>query len=555
RLDLEDSAKTVLKEAVDAEDSSISVIPQATAIELLRQSALRVTDLGLRYRRGELPVHFFMQSLNSDVVRTHRDVPLANEGTDASKWTTVFIRHGSRGAEPSGDFPNGAPIFDCTTLILCDTLGVLDDLVDHFGKILAPSSVLQIVAAAAERRTVQQPRRLRIMQSILNLLKEGRLHLGAFSKDNPYEIAAEQGAVVLDFLPARDHQQGNIIEASELTRTLGVSLKNIVERLASLGAIDDIKRDQALDALGSIKNSTWHGMQLEPGMKVFAKYNTIEELLDAGVLEVAMGVFQIFIDPEWREQSERDLKTWSNSSDTANYLANTLLERLRLMREDGLLEIVQTTQIDNAQLEAESLLTVMSCDLKQDAFVLCDDRFANASATREDGHRIVSLFDLLAHLKISGSLNADLYYATLTKARSFGLFYLPLSSEEILRYLARTYVLDGALVETRELLILRRYLARAIIDKEALAPPSPMGAASISQINYVSSVANVIREVVARLLLIDGTTDAVTKADWVLQNLAFEGLPGYGLSSFFENATPGFVDVEVAYHLTRLLQP
>ena len=88
---------------------------------------------------------------------------------------------------------------------------------------------------------------------------------------------------------------------------------------------------------------------------------------------------------------------------------------------------------------------------------------------------IIGINEVLKGLVSSGSISDSEYYNTITKLRATNVRFIPVEKEEILYYLSQARVVEnGSLIETRELRILRRYIAACLSEKNILQfPPMP----------------------------------------------------------------------------------
>ncbi len=556
-LGLEDKLQGTMQRAPEQLAlGGIHVLSQVDAIHVIRESSRRATDLGKRYVRGEIPIHFLYEPTNTDVVRSHREFVLENADTAATAWTPIYIRHGSRQWLPRPTLPSGIPLVDCTSLILADTLGVLSNLVEFFPHIAVPQNLPRIIAAAAERRSRLQPRRIKSIETILHGIEQSELSIAP--SGDIYDIATRESAFIIDFLPPRDQETGEVIPGSIRQQENGITLVCVTNSLLKTGAIDAETHAAVVRRMGSLLNVKWPNDDrvLTPGSELIARENTIEVLEEAGILAVTASVYKLLVDPRWLDRVKRELGDRDEQDKLRAYLLDGLLERVNLWLREGRLRPMPLHGGNEGETspEAASLFCLTQAALSENDFIVCDDRFATAATSREDGRRILTLFELLDAMREIGRLNAETYYEALLVARRGGLFYLPLTAEEILRHLARASSENGVVRETAALRTLRRYVARAVYDREALAPENAQGPALVRQVPFTFSVVNAVREAIARLLLVDGSADAVAKADWLAQNVTIDGLPGFGLSSFLHGSGDSevAVDVELAAHLTRL---
>ena len=155
--------------------------------------------------------------------------------------------------------------------------------------------------------------------------------------------------------------------------------------------------------------------------------------------------------------------------------------------------------------------------------VICvDDRFTNGFAHR-DGAPVVSLMELLEVLRINNKINQSKLFEIYLKLRMANTRFIPLTSKEIFFHLEQARIVDGQLVETLELSVLRRYLASCLLDSNRLQrPPMPSNVSnSQGELAFILGTLRAVREAIIKCWR-DASTDSNAskiRANWLLENL------------------------------------
>jgi hypothetical protein len=139
---------------------------------------------------------------------------------------------------------------------------------------------------------------------------------------------------------------------------------------------------------------------------------------------------------------------------------------------------------------------------------------------------IVGVNEILKWLVGAGVLAAADYHDGLLRLRAADVRFLPLEADEILHHLRQAAVEDGAVVETRALVILRRSAARSVLQARDLqCPPLPDGAPNPQgEVAYVVGYVRAVGEAIAEAWRNTPEAIAQARAEWLLDNLFVDDL-------------------------------
>jgi hypothetical protein len=169
-----------------------------------------------------------------------------------------------------------------------------------------------------------------------------------------------------------------------------------------------------------------------------------------------------------------------------------------------------------------TLTTLLYFSPQEGDVIWVDDRWVNSHAHR-DGVPIIAVSEVLRALLQRCPLQESEYFAALLKLRAANIRYIPLEVEEILYHLQQAQVTEGAVVETTELSILRRYIASCLLDETRLQrPPMPQG--SPNPEGEIAFILGTMRATAEAMIACWSNEKGYGDhgrpyADWILENL------------------------------------
>jgi hypothetical protein len=126
-------------------------------------------------------------------------------------------------------------------------------------------------------------------------------------------------------------------------------------------------------------------------------------------------------------------------------------------------------------------------------------------------------------LRHRGNIDENEYYKALLTLRASNFRYIPIDKDEICHHLRQAQLVEGVLVETEELSVIRRYIAACLLDGSRLQRP-PMLEGAQNPYGEIAFVLGTVRAITDAIIA--SWTDeqcenglARARADWILNNL------------------------------------
>jgi len=115
-------------------------------------------------------------------------------------------------------------------------------------------------------------------------------------------------------------------------------------------------------------------------------------------------------------------------------------------------------------MQIRGLLEFLRCQPDSNAVFCCDDRFVTGYP-RFGTAPVVGIFEILRALRDARALLDIDYFEKLIHLRNANAMFLPIEADEVLFHLKRAPIVDGRVVETHPLSVLRRYVARVALQE------------------------------------------------------------------------------------------
>lgn len=441
------------------------------------------------YRRAEVPVHVWM-----DV----EDHPLGfywyvrfetnRNATTWSKKLPIYARHGSRGAA-SGALPleTKGILLDYTGLLLCHKLGLFPILEQAFERIILAPCTLSLIQTESLKTARFPMSRQTISQAVKTVLDSGRIRiltdaphdetLRAFQVDYLgrrdallfYYAKQEKGFVLVQHLAKEAIGQ---LELNEELSRVRVFPHEVLTAMCEVGAIS--KQELASIAVAchgqSCREDLVQLLTKKPFLvldietaEFFARHEWLEGLTHA---------FQIGIPKHETDHITHSLDEFRLRQEASEWLSDLngyLSERLnqRYFFPSTTLSDPRTGDRGQCARVLEELIYSARVEPYP---VWSDDRMINRHAHAEK-QPIVTIESVLEFVTKKGLLSTEEYYGYLIRLMQLNVLYLPIPSNLVVKYLRRAGIsVDGALRETYELKVIRRYAASVFSHGTALQP-------------------------------------------------------------------------------------
>lgn len=527
--------------------------------DLMSERRETVQTLNASYRQGAMPIHALADDQNFPVIQSHVVIAQANEQVVPAAWTPIFIRHATRGTiDGSVLAATDVLALELTTLLLLHSFGFSEVVEDRWPTIIVSRNLGALAREAVRSFQSGQPTHDAAAARVVAYLDAGRAgayevpaDLGRLEQALwPYEEAERRDARVVDWGVFLDPTSGEpVVPVPTVVGTRGIDVWKLVEALRDAGELTVAQAQTALTSLGPNRPVGDSTVPTIRGAPVLLSQNVTEWLEEVGALRALFSCASVVeLDTTQALRLRRgvqDAEQRRMSAETADAFARHCAERLA----DGGYRSGATLpgyEFDgHARVQARELFEFLGADVGATGALAVDDRFATQWPDR-GGAPIVGFVELLDALRRDGSINDERYFAALIILRSQALFFVVVTSEEIVRHVRSAHVLDGALVETAELRILRRYLAYALA---ILHRDDDVAARSVEENSFAAASSSNIRAALAILFEApDAETDV--RAQWVLRNLWFDDVSAY---SGLPAAMPGLRADAVADMAAALL--
>ncbi|TKS64751.1 MAG: hypothetical protein EWM73_00190 [Nitrospira sp.] len=441
------------------------------------------------YRKAEAPVHVLMDIDHHPLgfewyvrFRTNR------KATTWNKKLPIYARHGSRGFEVGAvPLETKGILLDYTSLLLCHELGLFPILEQAFEWIILAPSTLSLIQTESLKAARFQVSRQTISQAVKIVLDSGVMRiltqvphdeaLRAFQVEQLgrtdallfYYAKQEKGLVLVHHLTKEAIGQLELNE--ELSRDR-VFPYEVLTAMCEVGALSK-------QELASISVAC-HGQP--------CREDRVQLLMKKPFLVLDIGTAEFFAHHEWLEGLTRAFQIGIPKHET-DHIAHTLEEfRLRQEASEWLNDLNRYLSERLNQryfFPSAPLPDPRTGDRGQCARVLeeliyatrvepypfwSDDRSVNRHAHVEK-QPIITIDAVLAFMNKKGLLSTEQYYDHLIRLMQLNVLYLPIPSDLVVQYLRRAGTsAEGALEETYELKIIRRYAAYVFSHGTALQP-------------------------------------------------------------------------------------
>jgi len=492
------------------------------------------------YRRAEVPVHVLMDVEHHPLgfdwyvrFRTNRK---------AVTWNTkvpIYVRHGSRGSQ-AGSVPleTKAILLDYTSLLLCHELSLFKILEQAFERIILAPSTLSLIQTESLKAAHFQVSRLSISQAVKTVLDSGQIRILADSPHdevlNAFHLEQLGRTDALLFYYAK-HGNGFVVAQHltkeafpqfELNEELGRSRVFPHEVLTAMCKIGALSKQE----LASIAVACNSQPCREDRVQLLAKkpflvldIETAEFFARNEWLEGLTHAFQIGIPQHETDHITHVLEEFrlrQEASEWLNKLNGYLSERLnqRFFFPSMTLPVPRTGDKGQCARVLEELIHSIGTEPYP---LWSDDRMFNRYAHAEQ-QPIVTIDAVLEFVTRKGLLSTEQYYDYLIQLMQLNLLYLPIPVGLVVHYLRCAGIsADGALGETYELKVIRRYTAYVFSHGTALHPLPIEEGKPTEAATYFYSFRETCREAIIDLW----TDEVLTKqhkevaSKWIVERL------------------------------------
>jgi len=539
---------------------------QMVKIEGLKLMVKRQHDEGMKldeiYRNGSVPIQLIAERLRLPFADLYHGRLRKNESApDPRRQFFLLARHGGRTLIQK--FPDIVPKWnlnlDVTAFLLAAHIDILDLVEKVFKPLRIPADLIPALIAMRGRVTHHQPSRIRDFQQIIDLADRG--FLVAVASDLPlnyentrlieemgedwvgfFEKAREEGGYLVDFLPLRKKDlTGSPSALPEDADRYLVNCRAVVEALRREGPLSAEEYVAALDALGNNGKEDPSGTVPREGSVLFCRGNIPEVLAGATLLHIVCHRFKPCIERSELDRARAELKEHDERRTLSDW-ASDLIDRIRKGIDSGAYEIIPSLideEVRSDKTPAEGpeykcLLTLLRFQAREGDVLWMDDRSLN-SYLRRDSVPIIAINEVLKSLVSAGVLDKTDYYNKISRLRASNVRFIPVQKDEILHYLGQAKVENNSVIETGELIILRRYVAACLLNRNVLQhPPMPEGAPNNNgEIAFIVGLGRAIMDALVELWAeSDNENIRESRAEWILSNLYIDHLGLFNTAGF-----------------------
>jgi tetratricopeptide (TPR) repeat protein len=491
-----------LAELVSEESGLVEQVSREEVANRLEQVRGAAAETWRLYELGQIPVHLLVDRFRLNLAGMF----LRDGGAISSPLVVphVFIRYGARVTPGHPDLSTATRLnLDITTILLIHRFQLWEALVKAFAGTRIPRNAIPLLEEMLRWSAEAQPSWQRAQRHVAELAREG--------------------LVTSDISGADCHVQSNA-EAGESPH---INLRSVADELRSRGKLTEVEYELALAGLGAAGTEPVTGHLPATGHVHCAGSSPIGLAL-AGLLRPLAELFTVVVEPQ--------LLAWLESSAIADHehkgiseWVKSLIEELgKRLQGESLYQIPESV----SATPTEGLAFACLGDLVQfpatPEDVLCiDDRFLNASTTRQGGVSIVGFCDVLKVLVDQRLISQGRAWGIAHELRAAGFWFIPVRAAEITHHVCATGIREGAVVETPELRVLRQYLAACAARTDLLRRGNPALQGDLGEIAFLTASRHAAAEAIARVWGSQQQTAAARNARcrWIIDALYID-LPG-----------------------------
>ena len=455
-------------------------------LELKPEWESRESETWTMLGRGEIPLFLAAQSLHKSLIDLMLFPAMANLKEEDPRRRGVIPAYSGRRQPARLDPADTMASMDATTLVTLSFLDLLDKALNAFKTIWIPHSTLAWLFEEKQKATFHQPSRIKDAHRIQYLLATDTLGIFVPSTVPDSDLADQVGDELALFIAEaervrEDDDTKRIVvrsspvyrlsslmeEEADLTDHAPVlsSCVSVVDKLRQRGQITVEEEKRARSYLQLIEKPWPNQPEIADGAVLYLDNLAITYFLHLGILEKlkAAGLRPIASPREVSEASA--LIAYENISDEVKEAIERIRKAVSSRIESGEIKVGRCSRDSGVEEQPISehptlgaIEQTSNCDV-----VLSDDRFLNQHAHLADGSSQTAIFstvELLEALATVGAISIDDLFERRTLLRRAGYVFVPVSNEELTRYLNTSGIKNNEVVETAELKAIRENLLR-----------------------------------------------------------------------------------------------
>jgi hypothetical protein len=524
----------------DKPGSPIRAFPISEVKKILRKGFQSRQKIAKAYEDCQIPVHILVGHLNctlSDLL--HLNPKKARKAEDCYTQPYLLARHAARELVRKPRIEAGTLFADITSIILAAEIQILDQIETAFAPILISAHLPESLNAQIHKTSPHQPLSEEHRQAVIKLVENrsisecpasiepGNATLASQMGDEWAALVAraekEKGGMCCFSVPL-DHQAVPFAVEDSLAQWL-FSSGDLVRVLLSHNLISDHEAATAKDRLGVENRALHKGDELKAGSLLILSGGLAQLLAKAEILKPLTSFFKVTMPSSDLVQIREESEDHQRKLAEVSWLRG-LADRIQRGIQKGIYKTrADANHADKGKMapktpEEHALFELLACDKGGAKIAWCDDRYVNRFE-RIGAIPNYGISEVLQALRDHGFTD-DQYFQALLTLRSSNVRFLPITSEEIRYHVLRAPITGGRLLETPELLLLKRYFATCCIDKGRLRPPVVINGKVVQgEFIWVMNGLRAIIEVTARLWAQDDLPEAERelKSRWLLHRM------------------------------------
>lgn len=539
--------KLVAEIAKDPNDTAVRMGSINQVIDLQQVNRENSREQFRLYSKGLVSLHSIASKLSASVSALVFENKEKSDQLGLSNLTPIYIRHGAT-VSPDEDLVSifdRELILDTSAILIADAIGALQIIVNRHRSKLLPPSIHAVLKGEIDSFPSVQASRIESGKKILEYVWCGRIeHFPNFDRSQVLTSRFEKWmgrdwvallnhcvqtkAFLVDYLPlTRNDGSTKIIkQIRKQVREVVVDPRGIIDSLYQSGRISDSRHLAALSKLGP-DNKPGRAENLPPlGSTLYCVFNTIEVLQNTGLFGLIISEFRLRLDPSFFEEIKAILRgEWQGLAhrDWLLELQHGLVVRDQSEANYSYLTLSKERKRDLLSSPLISLEDALTAEGDNDTVCWIDDRFVHSFRSIE-GKLVVTTYEMLRSLYLCKDISPQEYFGFLHKLRRMNCKYIPLDPEELFFHVSQAKAGDRHLLETEEMVTLRRYYNSCLASWNNLQlSPLPENCPNQhGELYFLHEYNRSISSTIAKIWLACSESDfqhSTQKANWVFDAL------------------------------------
>ncbi|WP_369162425.1 hypothetical protein [Candidatus Thiodiazotropha sp. LNASS1] len=500
-------------------------------IEMVQSAPARQQKKVDFYNLCQAPIHLVSELENiSLAVLYHSSLNVAEEIGNPATTKPLFIRHGGRQVfEKYPASPTEWNIcMDITSLLLCQHLGILDHIEATFSPISIPFETSQFLHHMKNDISQGQPDRI---EAVTEIIKE--IDKGTFTVIDEKEFADKISKI--DKLGARYLTWSNISnDDNKVSLECRINCSFVARDLEQKGRISQATLNDAINRLGGEGVFDTGKDNLHAGENIYCDDGLLVEIAISGLLSSFVDTYNIIVTNFFIEDCKQTLLGHKNRQELSSWIGE-LRSNISEKIENGIYSVLPANNSteDQELIATGSFQTVILHSLlkipnEKRYMIWSDDRMINGY-NNAGTNPTICVLDVLDALVEYGKINKNRKRDLVSQLRKANARFIPLSSSGLQIYLTDARSNNGAIVETPELALLRRYYSGCFQDNSGLLSPTQKERVpnQNGDVQFLLQYHQTINRAI--LSIWDDTHKDLDRkkaeCDWIIDNLYIENFP------------------------------